>query len=118
MPSVQVPGAHGSPAQSSMVPLDLFVGAYRNIFGDSEREIDAWHEDLINRLGADLQLCHYVVDIGPRGEQSASWSLQDDFPEKFGPDFLVPSDNLEEVAFSRAFENLVPDPVGSPGEVN
>ena len=102
-----------TPCQRSMVPLEFFVDAYLRIFEKQKELIEAWHLDLVNRHGSELSLCHYIIDVRPQTEQKMSWSLRDNFPEKFGTDFLVPSENAEELAFSRAFENLVPDPIDS-----
>ena len=102
-----------TPCQTSMVPLKLFADAYVRIFEKQKGLIEAWHRDLTNRYGSDLSLCHYIIDVGPQTEQETSWSLCENFSEKFGSDFLVPSENSEELAFSRAFENLVPNPIDS-----
>ena len=58
--------------------------------------------------GDGLTLCHYIVDIGPQSHSSVGWVMRDNFAEKFGASFRVPSDNQDELAFARVMENFVP----------
>jgi hypothetical protein len=60
------------------------------------------------RRGSGLTLCHYVVDIGPQSDGPTACLIRDDFAEKFGESFLVPSQNEAELAFGRVFENFLP----------
>ncbi len=73
--------------------------------------IEQWRSALIRDHGEGLTLGHYVVDIGPRRAGPTECLIRDDFAEKFGAEFLVPSENGAELAFSRVFENFVPPPV-------
>jgi hypothetical protein len=97
-----------TPAQAKATPLQMFADAYARLFTNSGAAIDRWRTDLLQRHGADLTLCHYIVDIGPQSAAAASCVLRDNFAEKFGDAFLVPTENEELLALDRAFENFVP----------
>jgi len=99
-----------TPAQRRPIPFDPYVEAYRTLFPDARETIDRWQAGLVRRHGSDLELCHYVVDVGPRSDGRADCVIRDDFVEKFGESQLVPSENAEELAFGRVFENVVPVP--------
>jgi hypothetical protein len=100
-----------TPAQSRPIPFELFRDAYARLFPRSKREIERWEADLVARWGHPLALCHYVVHLRPRGDGAPTCAVRDDLAEKFGPSFLVPSDDLERLAIARASENLL----GAPG---
>ena len=51
---------------------------------------------------------HYIVQVGPQGKDPSVCVLRDDFAERFGDRFRVPSDNPDMLAFWRVFENVVP----------
>ena len=97
-----------TPSQEHLLPLGDYAEAYRLLFKDSVPAIDHWQGELSHRHGEGLALCHYVIDIGPQNEGNPGWTLRENFAEKFGADFKVPSDSPAELAFGRAFENFVP----------
>jgi methylase of polypeptide subunit release factors len=97
-----------TPAQEKPIPFEVYVDAYRRIFSDSTSAIDSWRSDLRGRHGDGLTLCHYVVDIGPRSDRPGDCVIRENFSEKFGDQFLVPSEDEAELALARVFENLVP----------
>ena len=66
---------------------------------------------MTERCGSALTLCHYIVDVGPRSRGPTACAQRDNFAEKFGPSFLVPSDRAEELALGRVLENFVGDTV-------
>jgi release factor glutamine methyltransferase len=98
-----------TPAQATPIPFETYVAAYRRLFPADEAAVVRWREALVRKHGPDLSLSHFVVDVGPRSERPAACLLRDDFAEKFGAAFLVPSEKPEELAFGRVFENFVPD---------
>lgn len=102
-----------TPAQARAIEFDLFCEAYRKLFPEALAAVDRWQSALREKHGPRLTLCHYVVDVGPRSDLPTACMIRDDFAEKFGDNFLVPSDNDEELAFGRAFENFIP-PVSPP----
>lgn len=97
-----------TPAQRRPIPLETWFRAYRRLFPKHATAIGRWRSDLTRRHGEDLALCHYVLDVGPRAAGAADCRIRDDFAEKFGESFLVPSADPEELAFGRVFENVVP----------
>lgn len=97
-----------TPAQEKPIPFEVYVDAYRRIFPDSTSAIDSWRSDLLDRHGDGLTLCHYVIDIGPRSDRPGDCVIRENFSEKFGDQFLVPSEDEAELALARVFENLVP----------
>jgi hypothetical protein len=103
-----------TPAQARPISFEAFCRAYLRLFPASEAAILRWKDDLIEKHGGDLNLCHYVVQIGPRGGTETRCVVRDDFRERFGESFLVPSDNEDELAFGRVFENAVPGAARAP----
>jgi hypothetical protein len=97
-----------TPAQVRATGFDSFCEAYRKLFPKALASIDGWQSSLREKHGTRLTLCHYVVDVGPHSDLPTACTMRDDFAEKFGDSFLVPSDNDAELAFGRAFENFVP----------
>ena len=49
-----------------------------------------------------------MVDIGPQSDSPTDCVIRENFAEKFGESFLVPSEDEAELAFSRVFENFNP----------
>ncbi len=96
-----------TPAQDQPIELETYCEAYHQVFPDARAAIDRWRSGLVRRHGSSLCLSHYVMDIGPLSAGSAGWFIRDNFAEKFGRAFLVPSDNQAELAFGRVFENFV-----------
>jgi hypothetical protein len=95
-----------TPSQTDPLGLDTFCQAYASLFSSAGAAIERWRAALEQRHGAGLSLCHYIVDIGRRGEQATRCILRDNFAEKFGAGFLVPSDH-QLLALDRAYENYV-----------
>jgi hypothetical protein len=96
-----------TPAQARPIPFDAFRAAYARLFPEATREIERWEADLVARWGRPLALCHYVVHVRPRAEGAPACVVRDDFAQKFGPSFLVPSEDADALALARASENLV-----------
>jgi SAM-dependent methyltransferase len=97
-----------TPAQENPTPLQTYLWAYRRLFPDAGAAIAHWESSLVEAHGKELDICHYIVEVGPTGEGPTTCALRDDFAERFGAGFLVPSNNPDRVAFSRVFENFVP----------
>jgi Methyltransferase small domain len=98
-----------TPSQSRPLPFETYCKAYALLFTTAGPAIDQWRSDIVGRHGTGLTLCHYVVDIGPRSRAPTRCTLRDNFAEKFGETFLVPSHSDEELALGRALENFVAD---------
>ncbi len=96
-----------TPAQIRPVSLDAYARAYERCFPQAEAAVRRWRARLAEQHGDDLTLCHYVVDVGTRGGGPATIALRDNFAEKFGAAFLVPSDAPDELALARVLENVV-----------
>jgi SAM-dependent methyltransferase len=97
-----------SPSQTRPIRFDAYYRAYSRLFPASQDAIVRWKSALIEKHGDDLSLCHYVMQIGPQTEGKTSCVMRDDFVERFGESFLVPSDDEDELAVGRVFENVVP----------
>lgn len=97
-----------TPSQARPLPLETFCQAYSSLFAKAGAAIDGWRAALVRKHGNDLTLCHYVVDIGPQSDRPTSCAVRDNFAEKFGESFRVPSENEELLALDRAYENFVP----------
>ncbi|MEN8181341.1 MAG: methyltransferase [Myxococcota bacterium] len=95
-------------AQKQPIPFETYCRAYLQLFPKASSAIDHWRSDLLGRHGGDLALCHYVVDVGPQSGGPADCILRENFAEKFGEAFFVPSGNPAELAFGRVFENFTP----------
>jgi len=100
-----------TPTQKNPISFESYCEAYTKLFPQSTEEIKAWRSELTQRLGQNMTLCHYVVDIGPESGDATECVIRDDFADKFGESFLVPSENEAELAFSRVFENFIPPPL-------
>jgi len=96
-----------TPSQQRQISFEAYCRAYSQLFPEAQEEIARWRSTLLERHGEDLTLCHYVVRVGARGDRSASCVIRDDFAERFGESFLVPSDNENELSLGRVFENFV-----------
>ena len=66
-----------------------------------------WRTDLLQRHCSGLTLCRSVADIAPQSEGPTNWGIRENFAEKFGGSFLVPSEKQAELAFGRIFEDFV-----------
>jgi hypothetical protein len=99
-----------SPSQVRPTPFDAYCQAYSQLFPNAASAIESWRDGLLARHGDDLELSHYVVDVGPEIDGPGTWAVRENFDEKFGADFYVPSEKPEELAFGRVFENVVLEP--------
>ncbi len=94
--------------QAEPIPLEASGWAYRKLFPRRRAAVDAWEADLAARHGAGLQECQYVLQLGPESSSPGACEMRHDFAEAFGAEFLIPAGPPRELAFGRAFENLVP----------
>jgi hypothetical protein len=97
-----------TPSQARAIPLEDYGKAYDVLFPRATAATRAWMAERVRRHGEGLALSHYVVEIGPRSPEEAGCVLRGDFAERFGAAFLVPSENVAELALGRVFENFVP----------
>jgi hypothetical protein len=97
-----------TPTQLRHVSFATYCTAYLRLFPAAESAIERWRSAMVRQHGAGLTLCHYIVDIGPQSQSSAVCTMRDNFAEKFGASFRVPSDSEDELAFARVMENFVP----------
>lgn len=97
-----------TPAQTTPIPLATYVDAYRRVFPGDADAIGRWSGALSRRHGSGVTLCHYVIDIGAHAPGPAECVVRENFAEKFGAAFFVPSEKPEELAFGRILENVVP----------
>jgi len=100
-----------TPTQARPISFEAYCQAYRKLFPQAATAIEDWRSSLVRAHGSDLELCHYVVDIGARTAAASECVLRDNFAEKFGEAFRVPSEKEDELAFGRVLENLVPPPL-------
>ena len=97
-----------TPAQEQPIPFETYCKAYRQLFPTASPAIERWRSDLLRLHGSGLVLCHYVVDIGRESDSPTDCVIQENFARKFGESFFVPSENEDELAFGRVFENFTP----------
>ena len=97
-----------TPAQARPIPFETYYEAYLQLFPRATPAVDHWRSDLLRRHGNSLTLCHYVIDIGPQSGGGTACAIRENFAEKFGESFLVPSRDVAALAFGRIFENVVP----------
>jgi UDP:flavonoid glycosyltransferase YjiC (YdhE family) len=102
-------------AQERGISFDTYCEAYTRLFPKAGREIELWRADLLRRHGTGLTLRHYVVDVGPQSETRTPAVVRENFAEKFGRSFLVPSEDTQALALARVSENLVPASSRRPG---
>ena len=79
-----------TPSQRTPIDFDVYRRSYAEVFPQAADEVSRWGDGLVEEFGKDLSLCHYIVHIRPRTEQATSWTVRDDFEEKFGQDFWTP----------------------------
>jgi hypothetical protein len=101
-----------TPAQQRGIGFASYCKAYSQLFPESTPAIEQWRSDLTRRHGEPLSLCHYVVEIGPASDSRTECVIRENFAEKFGAQFFVPSEKQDELAFARVFENFVPPAPG------
>jgi hypothetical protein len=97
-----------TPSQKHPIGFEAYCRAYTQLFPEAREEIARWRSALLEEHGEELTLCHYVARVGAQGERPTSCVIRDDFAEKFGESFLVPSENESETSIGRVFENVVP----------
>ncbi len=98
-----------TPSQACPLAFETYCRAYALLFPAAGPAIDQWRSDMVRMHGPALTLCHYVVDIGPRSDAPTRCTLRDNFADKFGDSFLVPSHSEDELALGRVLENFVAD---------
>lgn len=98
-----------TPSQARPTSFETYCRAYSQLFASAATAVERWRSDMLRRHGNGLTLCHYIVDVGPRSNHPAACVIRDNFAEKFGDSFLVPSESEEELAFGRVWENVVPE---------
>ena len=96
-----------TPSQVRPIPFETYCRAYSRLFPTFQGAVTRWKSKLMDQHGTDLSLCHYVVEIGPRTREETRCIMRDDFAERFGEQFLVPSSDENELAVGRVFENVV-----------
>ncbi len=99
-----------TPTQEHPIHLAAFCDAYAKLFPDATASIADWQVDLVSRYGEDLTASHYILDVLPQSESQSGWQIQENFAEKFGASYFVPSANESELALGRAFENYIMPP--------
>jgi hypothetical protein len=81
----------------------------------SLRRVSRFVEILLARLEDFLEASGRVegprwIDVGPQSSGPAACEIRENFAEKFGEAFLVPSENAAELALGRVLENFVRAP--------
>lgn len=80
-----------TPCQESSTPCESYFEAYRQHHPAAAPAIDRWRADILQRYGNDLALSHYIAHIWARSGETTSCVVRNDFPERFGAAFLIPS---------------------------
>ena len=96
-----------TPSQKRPIGFEAYCHAYSQLFPDAQEELARWRSTLLEKHGEGLTLCHYIARVGGRTDRPTCCVIQDDFAEKFGESFLVPSDNEAEFSIGTVFENFV-----------
>jgi hypothetical protein len=96
-----------TPSQNRPIGFEAYCHAYSQLFPDAQEELARWRSTLLEKHGEDQTLCYYIARVGGRTDRPTCCVIQDDFAEKFGESFLVPSDNEAEFSIGRVFENFV-----------
>ncbi len=96
-----------TPSQERPIPFETYRDAYLRVFPSAAPLVERWASDLVQERGRGLGLCHYVAHVGPQGDGATACVIRDDFAEKFGRSFLVPSDDKDRLALARVLENFL-----------
>jgi len=96
-----------TPSQKRPISFEAYRAAYIHLFPNATQAVERWESDLLRRYGEGLTLCHYVAHIGSEKDVATSCVIRDNFAQKFGESFLVPSDSEEQLALGRVLENVV-----------
>jgi release factor glutamine methyltransferase len=97
-----------TPAQAEPTPLAAYRRAYTTLFPDATDAVARWAGGLADRHGPELAVCHYIADVGPRTAAATSCVVREDFAQKFGAAWLVPSQAQDSLAAVRVLENVIP----------
>jgi hypothetical protein len=97
-----------SPAQAEPTPLAAYRAAYVALFPDATDAIARWASALTDRHGPELAVCHYIAHVGSRAAAPTSCVVRDNFAQKFGAAWLVPSQAQDQLAAVRVLENVIP----------
>jgi hypothetical protein len=95
-----------TPAQENPIDFHVYFEAYLELFPQSKEAVIEWKSNLNARYGENLSLNHYVVHIRSRTETQTTYSIVDNFEEKFGADLMLKYDE-KELARGRVFENVI-----------
>ena len=97
-----------TPAQAEPTPLAAYRAAYTALIPDATDAIARWASHLADRHGPELAVCHYIAHVGPRTTAPTSCAVRENFAQKFGVAWLVPSQAQDQLAAARVLENVVP----------
>lgn len=84
-----------TPAQERPVAFDDYYREYLRVHAASAHHVERWKAGLVERHGGDLTASHYVVHVGPRGDEPTACVVRESFAEKFGPEFYIPGDDVD-----------------------
>jgi hypothetical protein len=97
-----------TPSQRRPIRFEAFCKAYVQLFPHDAEAIKRWESALIHAYGQGITLCHYIAHVRSKTNAETSCVIRDNFAEKFGASFFVPSDVDEQLAQARVVENVVP----------
>jgi len=96
-----------TPSQKRRTSFEEYRTAYVRLFPNAAQPIERWESTLAQRYGEGLTLCHYIAHVGPKGDAPTSCVVRDNFPQKFGESWFVPSDIEDQLALGRVLENVI-----------
>jgi len=96
-----------TPSQKQHISFRAYRAAYSQVFPNATEAIGRWEGNLLQKYGEGLTLCHYIAHVGPQAAAASSCVVRDNFSQKFGENYLVPSDSEEQLALGRVLENVV-----------
>jgi len=86
--------------------FNSYFEAYTDLFPQSKNAVIEWKSYLNNTYGEDLFLSHYILHIHPKTQSRTTFSIADNFEEKFGAELIMRYDE-KELARGRVFENVI-----------
>jgi hypothetical protein len=95
-----------TPSQRQRTSFESYRSAYTRLFPNAAKAIARWESNLVQRYGHGLSLCHYIAHVGRRGDSSTCCVVRDNFAQKFGESWFVPSDIEDQLALGRVLENV------------
>jgi len=78
-----------TPTQSAAIPFETYLATCHAFFSRSALVIQSWAEGLLDRYGGGVGLNHFVMHIGPRGDEATRVSVVPNVEEKYGEGFLT-----------------------------